>query len=222
MADIMPLPKETPFKTCTQLRPISLTNKKMRPFERVVFRCELSNVINNSIGSDQFAYRKGLNTTMALVKCQHEWLRRLDSDADFIRIFSFDFSKAFDSVPHDIVCRKLRNFEINPYIHNWIVNFLMGRQQRVVVDGISTSYLSINRGIPKGTVIGPILFLIMINDIKAVNPSGNLLVKYADDISLSIPVGAKLNQADSQPAVQPLFWSGTLDKSGFRCRHLGS
>ena len=61
----------------------------------------------------------------------------------------------------------------------------MGRQQRVVVDGISTSYLSINRGIPQGTVIGPILFLIMINDIKAVNPSGNLLVKYADDISLS-------------------------------------
>ena len=67
----------------------------------MVFRCELSNVIDNSVGSDQFTYRKGLNTTMALVKCQHEWLRRIDSDADFIRIFSFDFSKAFDSVPHD-------------------------------------------------------------------------------------------------------------------------
>ena len=92
---------------------------------------------------------------MALAKCQHEWLRRLDSDADFIRSFSFHFSKAFDSVPHDIVCRKLRNLEINPYIHNWIVNFLKGRQQRVVVDGISTSYLSINRGIPQGTVIWP-------------------------------------------------------------------
>ena len=64
----------------------------------------------------------------------------------------------FNFVVGDIVCRKLRNFEINPYIHNWIVNFLMGRQQRVVVDGISTSYLSINRGIPQGTVIGPILF----------------------------------------------------------------
>ena len=146
-----------------------------------------------------------INTIMALVKCQHEWLRRLDSDADFIRIFSFDFSKACDSVPHDIVCRKLRNFEINPYIHNWIVNFLMGRQQRVVVDGISTSYLSINRGIPQGTVIGAILFLIMINDIKAVNPSGNLLVKYTDDISLSIPVGAKLNQADSESEVKSIM-----------------
>ena len=109
MADIMALPKETTFRTCNQLRPISLTNMIMRLFERVVFRFELSNVINNSIGSDQFAYHKGLNTTMALVKCQHEWLRWLDSDADFISIFSFDFSKAFDSVPHDIICQKLRN-----------------------------------------------------------------------------------------------------------------
>ena len=116
---------------------------------------------------------------MALVKCQHEWLKPLDSDADFIRIFSFPFSKAFDSVPHDIVCRKLRNLEVNPYIHNSIVIFLKGRQQRVVVDGISTSYLSINRGIPQGTVFGPIPFSFMINDIKAVNPSSNLLVKYS-------------------------------------------
>ena len=74
----------------------------------------------------------------------------------------------------------------------------MGRQQRVVVDGISTSYLSINRGISQGTVIGPI-------DIKVVNPSGNLLVKYADDISLSIPVGAKLNQADSESEVKSIM-----------------
>ena len=98
---------------------------------------------------------------------QHEWLRRLDSDADFILIFSFDFSKAFDSVPYEIVCRKLRNLENNPYIHSWIVNFLKGRQQRVVADGISTNYLSINRGIPQGTVFCPILFSIMINDINS-------------------------------------------------------
>ena len=205
MADIMPLPKESPFRTCNQLRPISLTNVIMTLFERVVFRFELSNVIYNSNCSDQFAYHKGPNTTMALVKCQHEWLRWLDSDADFIRIFSFDFSKAFDSVPHDIVCRKLRNLEINPCIYNWIVNFLKSRQQRVVVDGISTSYLSINRDIPQGTVIGPILFSIMVNDIKAVNPSSSLLVKYADDISLSIPVGTKLSQADSKIEVKSIM-----------------
>ena len=113
---------------------------------------------------------------MALVKFQHKWLRRLDSDADFIHILSFDFSKPFDSVSDDIVCRKLKNLEINHYIHNWIVHFLKGRKQRVVVDGISTSYLSINTGIPQGTVIGPIIFSIMVNEIKAINLSSNLLL----------------------------------------------
>ena len=83
---------------------------------------------------------------------------------------------------------ELHNLEINTYISNWVVNFLKGRQQRVVVDGISTSYLSLNRGITQGTAIGPILFSIMVNYIKAVNLSSNLLVKYADNISLSIPV----------------------------------
>jgi hypothetical protein len=62
MADITPLPKETPFKTCNQYRPILLTNIIMRLFERVVFKSELSNNVNNFIGSDQFAYRKGYNT----------------------------------------------------------------------------------------------------------------------------------------------------------------
>ena len=83
--------------------------------------------------------------------------------------------------------------------------FSKGLTTEVVVDGISSNYLSINRGIPQGTVVGPILFSIMVNDIKAVNPSSNPLVKCADDISLSIPVGAKLSQADSEFVVKSLM-----------------
>ena len=152
-------------------------------FERVVFRSALSNVINNASGSDQFAYRKQATIL------PWPWLSASTNGNGFIVMltllvfFSFDFSQAFDSVPHGIVCRKLIYLEINPYIHNSIVNFLKGKQQRVVVDGISTSYLSTNGVISKGTVSGPNLFSIMINDIKAVNPSSKLLVKYADDIS---------------------------------------
>ena len=60
------------------------------------------------IGMDQFAYKKHCNTTMALIKCQHNWLRWLDDDVDFVRVLSFDLSKAFDTVSHKIVCEKLR------------------------------------------------------------------------------------------------------------------
>ena len=125
---------------------------------------------------------------MALIKCQHTWLKWLDGNADFVRIFSYDFSKAFDSVSHNILCSKLKQVNINPYIINWLISFLDHRKQRVVVDGYSTEYVSINRGVPQGTVLGPVLFSIFINDIKAVNTDKNLLVKFADDITVSLPI----------------------------------
>ena len=112
---------------------------------------------------------------MALIKCQHLSLKWLENGARYVRVFSFDFKKAFDSVPHDILCNKLKNFSINPYIINWIVNFLECRHQRVKVDGIRTEYVSINRGVPQGTVLGPLLFSVMINDIKTVS-TGEMLM----------------------------------------------
>ena len=124
---------------------------------------------------------------MALIKAQHTWMEWLDGDASVVRVFSFDFSKAFDTVPHEILCNKLKELPISPYIINWIIDFLTSRYQRVVIDGIKTDYLPINRGVPQGTVLGPILFSIMINDIRPVQAS-NLIVKFADDINLEIKV----------------------------------
>lgn len=109
---------------------------------------------------------------------------------DFVRIFSFDFSKAFDHVSHAIVSNKFMSLNINPYVFNWIVSFLNNRKQRVVVDGFVTEFVSINRGVRQDTVLGPILFSIMVNDIRPVYPERNLLLKYADDLTLSVPVSA--------------------------------
>ena len=87
MAYVKPLPKESPLTGCNQLRPISLTVVIMRLFDRLVYRYELSSICNDYIGLDQFAYRKGHNSTMALIKCQHTWLKWLDGNDDFVRIF---------------------------------------------------------------------------------------------------------------------------------------
>jgi hypothetical protein len=125
MANISPIPKEVPLNQSNQLRPISVTNVIMRLFEKIVYQNELYHLNAEFIGDDQYAYKKGLNSTMALLKCQHKWLQWLDSDAYCVRIFSFDFSKVFDSVPHDIVCNKLKHLNINPYIYNWIISFLI-------------------------------------------------------------------------------------------------
>ena len=77
-----------------------------------------------------------------------------------------------------------------PYILNWLISFISNRKQRVVVDNIITEYINITRGVPQGTVLGPILFSLTINDIKPVSPS-SLLVKFADDITVSIPARAE-------------------------------
>ena len=84
---------------------------------------------------------------MALLKSQHNWLKWLDGNVNFVRIFSFDFNKAFDSVSHRILVGKLKDVDINPYILNWLISFISNTKQRVVVDNITTEYLDITRGV---------------------------------------------------------------------------
>lgn len=93
-------------------------------------------------------------------------------------------------VSHRILVSKLRDVDINPYILNWLNSFISNRKQRVLVDNITTEFIDITRGVPQGTVLGPILFSLMINDIKPFRPS-SLMVKFADDITVSIPVRAE-------------------------------
>lgn len=69
------------------------------------------------IGMDPFAYKEHYNTTMAFLQCQHDWLGWLDDDVDFVRVLSFDFSKAIDTVSHKIVCEKLKSINLSDIYH---------------------------------------------------------------------------------------------------------
>ena len=118
--------------------------------------------------------------------CHHKRLNWLDNNADYVRVVLFDLKKAFDSVSHNIVCKKLEKTNIKPYIINWIANFLSDRRPRVTVNGIETNYVEVNKGVPQGTVLASFLFSLMINDLTVKDPDNNLLVKFADDMTVQL------------------------------------
>ena len=113
-----------------------------------------------------------------------------------IDIAVLDFSKAFDTVPHDGLLSKLKHYGIDDKIWTWISNFLKQRKQHVVVDGIQSDLVTVDSGVPQGTVLGPILFLLHINDLPSVISSKVRL--FADDCLVYREIKIRQDQNDMQ------------------------
>ena len=117
---------------------------------------------------------------MALLHMFHEWYEAMDTPGTCLRICTLDFSKAFDGIDFNILLQKLINIGIHPVLINWIANFLTDRRQRTRIGPNYSCWRPINGGVPQGTKLGPLLFLIMVNDLKVSVDS----VKFVDDTTL--------------------------------------
>ena len=97
-----------------------------------MYHCYARETIESHLSTSQFAYRKDGNCTDALLSIQHRINSYLDNpDCKAVRLFAMDFSKAFDSVKHELLANKLKKLPLNPHITNWYLNFLKDRKQRV-------------------------------------------------------------------------------------------
>ncbi|PFX17276.1 putative RNA-directed DNA polymerase from transposon X-element [Stylophora pistillata] len=99
-----------------------------------------------------------------------------------------DFSKAFDSVKHDLLSVKLKQIGLSPYITNWYLSFLEGRKQRLLYDGFFGQWKDVSKGTMQGSVSGPHLFTIFLNDLEISLNGKDILFKYADDTNIVLPV----------------------------------
>lgn len=134
--------------------------------EHVIFRYILKHLNNYSIISPhQHGFQPGLSCQTQLTLLTDEILKAMDSHYQ-IDLLLLDFSKAFDTVTHSKLLNKLIHYGIQNSTHKWLSAWLTGRTQRVLVEGALSKDVDVISGVPQGTVLGPLMFLIYINDIN--------------------------------------------------------
>ena len=169
-------------------RPVSLTSLTSKVMEHIV-SCQISRHLNANqiISPHQHGFQRGLSCETQLITVIHEWASVLNVHGQVDVVF-LDFAKAFDSVPHERLLLKAAYYGIRNKANIWLRSFLTGRSQRVVINGSASSWSSVVSGVPQGTVLGPILFLMFINDLPKNITSGIKL--FADDCVLYRPTNS--------------------------------
>ena len=139
---------------------------------------------NNSLYEMQYGFRSGRSCEHALLKAQHILLESL-SKKQISLLLLIDFSKAFDMVEHTILLRKLEHYGIRGLALKWMTSYLKNRSQFVSLSGVNSSIKHMQYGVPQGSILGPLLFIIYINDLPNIFNRAKFIL-YADDANIII------------------------------------
>ena len=183
VSKVIPIHKGESTEELNNYRPISLLSIFDKIFEKLMHK-RLYNFLNsqNILFKNQFGFRKNNSTTYALIEITEKIKETIDKKKYGCGIF-IDLRKAFDTVNHNILLNKLEHYGIRGTALQWFKSYLYNRQQYVFHNGESSSLHHITCGVPQGSVLGPLLFLLYINDLPNIS---NVLQFYlfADDTNI--------------------------------------
>ena len=179
-AKMVPLFKKDNPECIESYRPVALLSIFANLLDRLMYNRLYEFLKKNYILIiEQFGFRKNYSTSLSIMYFSDYILQEIDK-GNFCCGFFMDLSKAFDTIDHHILLQKLYLYGIRGLPLQWFHSYLSNRKQYVVVDGVESTQLDVNLGVPQGSVLGPLLFLIYVNDI--VNSSNLLKFSlFADD-----------------------------------------
>ena len=183
IAKVIPIYKKDDKSQVTNYRPISLLPSISKLLEKIVYKRLISFLtVNNILNKSQFGFRKNCSTDFAIIQLLDKVTELLSQKEHIIAIY-MDLSKAFDTIDHITLLSKLDNYGIRGPAYSWIKSYLSERKQFVYIDGHNSNMLNIQCGVPQGSILGPLLFLIYVNDI--INSSKILnFIMFADDTTV--------------------------------------
>ena len=181
-ANITPIFKKGDKSLVENYRPVSLTVFFGKVMEKIVKqRIDKFLETNEQVNTTQHGFRKGRSCLTNLLVSEHSKMKIVDEGGQ-VDIVYLDFQKAFDKVPHARLMKKVRSYGIVGLVGGWIERWLEYRQQRVVINGRYSEWREVGSGVPQGSILGPLLFTLYINDIG--NGLSNSLLNFADDTKL--------------------------------------
>jgi hypothetical protein len=187
LANVVPLYKKG-IKSCiNNYRPVSLLSCVGKIFERIVFKYLYNYFRDNFIISIyQSGFLPGRSTVTQLIEVYHQFCKAVDSNKE-VRVIFLDISKAFDKVWHKGIIYKLQKCGVSGQLLLWCADYLKDHMQRVVTNWQHSEWGTIKAGVPQGSVLGPLLFLIYINDLVQTVQHCHIRL-FADDTCLFIEV----------------------------------
>jgi len=183
-AIVTPVYKSGSSSIASNYRPISLTCVACKLMERIIV-CEMLHYLrsNNLISKQQHGFLSRRSTTTNLLETINDWTLAIDN-RNAISVVYIDFARAFDTVCHSKLCYKLSRYGVTGNLLKWIQSFLTDRSQCTRVGQSCSDYVNLSSGIVQGSILGPLLFLMYINDIVDLFDSTCSCKLYADDIKV--------------------------------------